>query len=327
VKILIIRFSSIGDIILTSPAVRYAKNELQAEVHYLTRLKYQELVNSDPNIDKVFLYDNNFSVLARILRKEKYDLIADLHKNILSFAFRTALNRKSHTLQKWNISKWLMVNFKKKIEVPHIVTRYLETTDKDYQAGFNDSTEIFFTEGTVLPSEIEHTAPYYCFSLGAMHNTKKIPADLAARIIQNVDYPVVLIGGYDVISEADDIKDKLGDMVINLCGKLSLSESAMVIKNCKTVVSADTGMMHMASALGKEVHAIWGSTVPEFGMTAYYGTNNSKSINYEIELACRPCSKIGFEKCPKKHFNCMKQQDHLKIASNIRRSMEIVKIV
>ena len=325
-KILIIRFSSIGDIILTSPAVRYARKELQAEVHFLTRNKYQDLVSSNPNIDKVFLFENNFLFLIRELRKEKYDLVADLHKNLLSLAFRITLNRKSRTVKKWNFSKWLMVNFKKRISVPHIVTRYLETIDKNFQYDFNDSTKVFFPPDTVLPEEIEHTIPFYCFSLGGMHNTKRIPAALAARIIENVDHPVVLIGGPDVLEQSVEIERIVGEKLINLCGRLTVVQSALLISKSSLIVSSDTGMMHLAAALGREVHVIWGNTVPDFGMYAFYGKNSTESYDYEIELNCRPCSKIGFSKCPNGHFKCMNDQDHLKIASNIKRSMDIIKI-
>ena len=320
-KVLIIRLSSIGDIILTSPAIKYAKQYKHAEVHYLTKKANEELVKYNSNIDKVFLYDKNLSETIKELKEESYDIIFDLHNNLRTFIIKHKLKAKTSTLNKYNFSKWLMVKFKRKIEVPHIVVRYLKTIDRNFDNEFNDELEFWYQRD--IDIQKKHVLPddYYCFSLGAKHFTKKIPVSLVIGIIEKIDLRVVLIGGSDVINESNKIENACKHKVTNLCGKLTISESADVIQHSKLLVTSDTGMMHLASALQKETHVLWGNTVPEFGMYAYYGKNKSKTTNYAIELNCRPCSKIGFDKCPKGHFRCMFDQDQNYIVSMISASL------
>ena len=96
--------------------------------------------------------------------------------------------------------------------------------------------------------------------------------------------------------------------MINACGELKLHESASVVRQAEKVISHDTGMMHIAAAFGKKIISIWGNTIPEFGMYPYYSNGENNNITIEVDgLSCRPCSKIGYEKCPKGHFKCMNQ--------------------
>jgi ADP-heptose:LPS heptosyltransferase len=321
-KILIIRLSSIGDIILTSPAIKYAKMHMHAETHYLTKKNNHSLVNQNPYIDKVFLFDNNLSEIISQLREEKYDKIIDLHNNLRSFIIKSRLRISSSTLDKFNFSKWMMVKLKRKIEVPHIVKRYLKTVDINYNIEFADNLEFYSPSKPTGIDFAKLPEYYYCISLGAKHFTKKIPVSLAVKIIKKIDFRAVLIGGKDVIEESLLIEKECN--VINLCGKLSMAESAYMIEKSRLLVCSDTGMMHLAAAINKEVHVIWGNTVPEFGMYAYYGKNVPKSFNYEVELKCRPCSRIGFNSCPERHFKCMENQDIEAIVRNISESLALV---
>ena len=90
--------------------------------------------------------------------------------------------------------------------------------------------------------------------------------------------------------------------VYNACGKFNLNQSASLLKEAVVVFSHDTGLMHIAAAFGKKIYSIWGNTIPEFGMYPY----RTQFVIFENKkLKCRPCSKIGFDSCPKKHFKCM----------------------
>ncbi len=318
-KVLIIRLSSIGDIILTSPAIKYAKLHLNAEVHYLTKKTNESLVRQNPYIDKVILFDDSLNTIIRQLREENYDRIFDLHNNLRTLIIKSRLRIKSRTLNKYNFSKWMMVNLKRKIEVPHIVKRYLHTVDNTCRGDFTDNLEFYYSIKPSFTDFIKLPEEFYCFSLGAKHFTKKIPVSLVTKIIENINFSVVLIGGKDVFEESLQIEKTCN--VINLCGKLTIEESACIIEKSRLIVSSDTGMMHIAAALNKEIHVIWGNTVPEFGMYAYYGNNVSKSYNYEVELKCRPCSRIGFDSCPKKHFRCMIGHDSEAIIKSISASL------
>ncbi|MGE5355908.1 MAG: glycosyltransferase family 9 protein [Deltaproteobacteria bacterium] len=316
-KVLIIRFSSIGDIILTSPAVRYAKKNLDAEVHYLTKKENEELLKYNPFIDKIHLYSGNLREILKVLKAENFDYIFDLHNNLRSFFVKINLKGKKNSLNKFNFHKWRMVRLKHKISVPHIVIRYLQTIDNEYDPNFDDHLDFYYLNIENPMQKFNLPSNYCCFSLGAKHNTKKIPLVSALELIKWIDHKIVLIGGNDVVNDANEIYKVYPDKVTNLCAKLSLSESAQVIDKSSMVICSDTGMMHLAAALNKETIVIWGNTVPGFGMNAYYGKNDNKSTNYEISLKCRPCSRIGFDKCPEKHFKCMINHDFKEISKNI----------
>ena len=127
-KILIIRFSSIGDIVLTTPVFRALKQQLQAEVHFLTKKKYAPILSANPNIDRTLILDDNFYEMVRQIKKEQFDVIIDLHNNLRTKLLQIALRRKFRSFFKANIEKWLIVNMKMdRLPKEHIVDRYLKT--------------------------------------------------------------------------------------------------------------------------------------------------------------------------------------------------------
>lgn len=319
-KVLIIRLSSIGDIILTSPAVRYAKQISGAEVHFLTKKSYSELLILNPHIDKLHLFEGDLNETIRELKKENFDYIYDLHNNLRSWIIKWKLKVPSHSLAKNNFQKWLMVKFKRKTAIQHIVQRYIQTVANHPILDFDDKMDFYYKSDLNLHENYKLPERYYCISLGAMHNTKRMPLDLISNVISHVENKVVLIGGKDMIEESTAISEMFPGKVINLCGILTIWQSAQIIDNSVLLLTSDTGMMHLAAALNKDTHVVWGNTVPEFGMFAYYGKNKSKTYNYEVALTCRPCSRIGFDKCPEKHFNCMILQDQNRIISGIKAS-------
>ena len=318
-KILIVRFSSIGDIVLTSPVIRIAKNQLAADVHYLTKHSFKSIISKNPNIDKIFTIDKNINEVIDNLKSENYDYIIDLHNSLRSKILKFKLNIKSFSVTKANYNKWQMVNFKRKhISIPHIVNRYVDTLKRLGAINDQHGLDFFYTKDVNLSKDYKIPDSYICISLGAKHFTKKIPTELLTDIISGLNKNIVLIGGNDVIEESKNIVSNTNKSILNLAGKLNLHQSAQVIDNSNLVLSSDTGMMHIAAALQKRIVVIWGNTVPEFGMYPYYGQNDIKHINIEVEdLKCRPCSKIGFRECPKEHFNCMLQHKDEKIISSI----------
>ena len=123
--------------------------------------------------------------------------------------------------------------------------------------------------------------------------------------------PILLLGGKEDETAANFILSKTKG-VENFCGKISIQQSAAIIKYADIVLTHDTGMMHIASAFQKKIISIWGNTIPQFGMQPYLP--KELFFNAEVEnLNCRPCSKIGYNSCPKGHFKCMSQQNILKI--------------
>ena len=320
-KILVIRFSSIGDIVLTTPVIRCLKNQVPtAQIHYLTKYSFRKVLASNPYVDRFFYLDNNWKSLTEELKQQQYDLVIDLHHNLRTARLKKALKVKSVAFQKLNIEKWIYVNLKiNRMPNVHIVDRYLETVRYLDVKNDGKGLDYFISPNEeVKQQDIPHShiAGYIAVVIGAAHATKRMPAEILSELCKNIQHPIILLGGPedrvagDKISATDTIK------IYNACGKFSLNESADLIRKSKFVISHDTGLMHIAAALKKPVISIWGNTVPAFGMTPYYGSQEIRSAVFEVSgLGCRPCSKIGHDACPKKHFKCMRLQDIQGIAA------------
>jgi ADP-heptose:LPS heptosyltransferase len=319
-KILVIRFSSIGDIVLTTPVIRCLKKQLpESEVHYLTKQQYYPLLKDNPYIDQHHCLQQRLWPLLRQLKKEKFDLIVDLHHNLRSFLVKNTLWVKSYSVNKLNFKKWLLVNLKwNLLPDKHIVDRYLETVTSlgikndgaglDYFIPADERVNI-----DSLPRQ--HQNGYIAFGIGAKHATKQLPLNKMAQICRGLEKPVVLLGGEYDFHLGNQIANELGNKVYNRCGVYSINQSASLIQQAEQVITHDTGLMHIAAALDKHIISVWGNTVPDFGMTPYLGDKSDRQAHImEVEdLPCRPCSKIGYQKCPKKHFYCMEGQDEEEI--------------
>ncbi len=308
VKFLIIRLSSIGDIVLTSPVIRALKTQVEdAEVHFFVKKQFAETVIHNPYIDKVHYFDGNLKANIEAFKSEGIDYVIDLHKNFRSLRVRNALKVPDFSFNKLNYEKWVAVRFKKLSLLPdvHIVDRYFDAVKPFDVANDHKGLDYFIDE------EADRVAldvnDYVVLVAGAKHATKRIPVDLAVQIISGINRPVVILGGKEEVELANEIKQQATGTVLNFAGKLRLNQSAYVIRHAAGVITPDTGLMHIAAAYRKHIASVWGNTIPEFGMYPYMPGNKSRM--FEVEgLRCRPCSKLGYEKCPKKHFDCMMQQ-------------------
>jgi ADP-heptose:LPS heptosyltransferase len=281
----------------------------QVEIHYLTKKSYAQILEANPHISKLHVLDSNWSALMKKLRSEKFDVIIDLHKNLRTFRLALDLKVKRFTFNKLNFQKWMMVRFKiNRLPRVHIVDRYLMAAKP--LGIMNDHKGLEYYIPANLRNQYIQDQPqheYLVIAIGGQHETKKLPKEQLASLIDKINGQIVLLGG----KEDQAIGAFLGndrDNVHNYCGKLSLHESAVIIKDALALVSHDTGLMHIGAAFNKPILSIWGNTIPAFGMYPYLTDENSKTFELQ-NLSCRPCSKIGFEKCPKGHFNCMKMQN------------------
>lgn len=310
-KILIIRFSSIGDIVLTTPVIRCLKQLTGAEIHFLVKPAFANVIRTNPYIDRCFTLNDSLSETISELKKENYDLIVDLHKNLRSFRISLSLGIKTIRYDKLNFKKWLFVHFKKDLlpKNKHLVDRYFDALQ---QIGVtNDGYGLDYTiskEDEDKALQMIQDQSYQILVLGATYYTKRIPQEKCQEIITKYTGITYLVGGNDVKELSENLTSLYADKVVNTCGNISLGVSAALIKYSQLVFTGDTGMMHIAAALQKEMIVIWGNTVPQFGMYPYYGhKNKAKHINKEVlGLSCRPCSKLGFDHCPKGHFKCMR---------------------
>ena len=336
-KFLILRFSSIGDIVLTTPVIRCLKLQvIDAEVHYATRNVYSEILEHNPYIDKKFFLVTDLSLLIHELKKEKYDYIIDLHHNLRTFLIKSRLgvnpflpwrnSPKAVSFNKLNFEKWMMVNFKiNRLPPVHIVDRYMANIKQWGVANDGLGLDYFLSvkeETVVQQLPASHQNGYIGFVIGARHFTKQLPVEKIISVCKKLNQPIVLLGGKEdhekgdaIISELNSKAEIQRPKIYNGCGKFSINQSAALVKHASKIITHDTGLMHVAAAFKKEIIGIWGNTIPEFGMTPYYGNLQVKNKRFEIQhLPCRPCTKIGFNKCPKKHFKCMMEMDEQMIS-------------
>lgn len=307
-KILILRFSSIGDIVLTTPVVRCLRQTLpDADIHYCTKRQYHDLVAHNPYIDQVHYLDDSLPQLVSRLRQEQYDVVIDLHNSLRTRLIKLQLGKRAFTVDKLNLRKWLYVRFKARVMPPvHIVDRYMDTLKTmgvmndgrglDYFIGADEHVSLHQLPYT-------HQAGYVAYAIGGQHGTKRLPVDRSIELCRNIDGPIVLLGDEQDYERGVLIQQALGsEVVYNACGALTINQSASLVRQAQTVFSHDTGLMHVAAAFKKPIISIWGSTTPQLGMYPY---KTRHAIIENTNLGCRPCSKIGHEQCPLGHFKCM----------------------
>jgi ADP-heptose:LPS heptosyltransferase len=312
-KILFLRFSSIGDIVLTTPVIRAVKQQLNAEIHFVAKKSFADVIKNNPYIDKKYYFEKKPDEILAELKGESYDYVIDLQKNRKSFLLKKNLGGKSFTFDKLNFRKWLVVNFKLDV-LPHIhiVDRYMKAVEPLGVKNDNDGLDYFITpEDEKAISTLPFSSQQYIgWVIGAKHNTKRLPPEKLISIARKINSPVVLLGGKEDFARGEILVKEVGGNIFNACGKFSLNESAAIVKHAKKIITHDTGLMHIAAAFRKEIISVWGNTIPEFGMYPYFGAEKDTSVILEVKnLSCRPCSKIGFEKCPRGHFKCMREID------------------
>jgi heptosyltransferase-2 len=310
-KILIIRFSSIGDVVLTTPVLRCLKLQVPGvELHYLTKPGFKILLEHNPYVHQIHYLDKHPIAKGYELRKEHFDVVIDLHHNLRTAMIKGVLGVKAYSFPKLNVEKFLAVNFKIfKLPAIHIVDRYLQTTQSLGVKNDGAGLDYFIPEADYVlqfngfkPKENK----YYTWAIGAQHFTKRLPNQRVIDLAQKLSYPIVLLGGKEDQVNAAIIAEALGKNCINACGQLNLNQSAFMVQHSMHLYTNDTGMMHIAAALKVPITSFWGNTLPEFGMSPYYGEQQVEQHVVEVKgLSCRPCSKIGFDRCPKGHFKCM----------------------
>lgn len=327
-KILIVRFSSIGDVVLTTPVVRSLKLQIPiSEIHYITKKVFKDVLEHNPHIDRLFTIEKSISEVLPALKKEKYDYIIDLHKNTRTLALKLKLGRPSYSFPKLNLEKWLLVNWKRKAMPDiHVVDRYFKAVEKLGVKNDQLPGEFYIdAKDEVNVSDLfgKQINGFISIAVGAQFATKRIPLNKLEEIIAKIDQPIILIGGPMDVEFANQVLAAFPDKNIHsACGNFNLAQSASIVKQSKVLLTNDTGMMHIAACFNVPIVSVWGNTVPEFGMYPYYPKNKEMYSIHEVTgLSCRPCSKIGFQECPKGHFNCMQLQNSDEISESLKEKM------
>ncbi len=321
-RLLFIRFSSIGDIVLTTPAVRCAKNQIPGvEIHFLTKLSMKDLMIGNPHIDHCHFLDNNIDQAIAALKEIPFDYIIDLHQNIRSWKIKKALGVPAFSYKKLSLQKWLLAKLKLNfLPKTHVCERYIDTLQYFKVKNDGKGLDHFFPKdysfkAANLPTS--HLAGFVAFVIGASYFNKKMHIEKWIELAKQINKPIVLIGGKDDAASANEIAAAVPHFIYNATGKYDLKESASIIQMAQVVVSHDTGFLHVAAAFNKPTITIWGATSPALQFEAYYSAvSTTPHFNSIVpSLTCQPCSKQGESKCPQGHFACMRLQNINTIAT------------
>jgi heptosyltransferase-2 len=296
-RILIVRFSSIGDIVLTTPIIRCLKNQLEGavEIDFITKKQFTSLLTHNPHINQVISIEKSVSEVAQTLKHTHYDYILDLHNNLRSRAVKTYNKAFSFTLNKNNFAKWLYVQTKKElIPVRHVVARSFDTVKALSVYDDGEGLDFFFPpqdelNAAILP--VKFNAGYVAYAIGGQMQGKILPTDKIIALCKKIKAPVVLLGGAEDRERGNEVKLALEAQVFNACGVFTLAQSALIAKQSKAIITHDTGMMHIATALGCKVISIWLATTPALGFAPWQPKN--ESIIIEADCNKRPTSKLG----------------------------------
>lgn len=309
-KILVIRFSAIGDILLTFPVVEALQHKYpSAEIHFLTKPSNKAVVELlSSKVHPRFLQESLVQT-AKQLRGERYDLVIDLHNNLRTFLLQVLLMKGSwKRFRKLNFQKWLFTALKwNALPKVHVVDRYA-------QAALVNPTNVTLAVCDTINGMELLPSKYVAWVLGATFSTKQFPLSKLIETIERLDMPIVLLGGEKENPLASSLQAHFPSL-ISLVGKTSLAEAASILSKANVVVTNDTGLMHLAAFYEKPMVCIWGNTVPAFGMYPY---QSAPVFHAQVsDLSCRPCSKIGHNTCPKGHFDCMLKQQTVEISEQI----------
>jgi heptosyltransferase-2 len=314
-KILIIRLSSFGDIVLTYPFI----NELRrlysdARIEMVSKPQYVDLVKLHPYVDEAIPFDRN---MKYYLDSRKYDVVFDLQRNINSRRI-APLGTKVIRVVKESWKKLILVHFKVNLlkETISVYRKYLNALKKfDNRA----NTDFTTTDLRVIPSDFV-SDKYIVLSPSSKHFTKRLPEDKFSLLLKDLKTKIVITGDdNETDKEICRYFETQFNNSLNLCGKLSFPELTDVIKGAEFVVCNDSGILHLAEALGKKVFVFFGSTVKEFGFFPQLKTTEVEEV---MGLKCRPCTHIGRKDCPKGHFKCMNDIDVKQIRLKINEYTE-----
>lgn len=322
-KILIVRLSSIGDIVLTFPVVAAIKSYFPScQIDYVTKKQFASLLEACPGINQAFFFDNSLAQLRQQLDFKQYDAVFDLHHNLRTRLLLFACAAPVYRFPKNNIQKWLLTKFKvRPKQRTHVVERYLQPLHQLVQVWKPLQSAVKYVIPNAAQFDIATrfhvgSKTYIAVAIGAQFATKRMPTDLLSKLINQLNSPVLLLGGKEDAETAQLIlKNSDQNRVFSAVGQTNIHESAWLVQNAKALLTHDTGLMHIGASFDLPIHVIWGNTTRDFGMYPYR-LEQEDVFHYEVaDLACRPCSKIGHQQCPKGHFDCMRKQDLQQIAA------------
>ena len=322
-RILVIRLSSIGDVILTTAVLKAFKEKYpDYTIDFLVIDKFKDAISLSPYVDNLLLFNkekndglSNLIKLAKELSKNKYDYVFDLHSKfrskIITFVLSKFYGVKAYTYKKRAFWKSILVNLKLiKYEVDNTIIKNYFSAFKDFNLKYQGE-KLNFSFEPELKEKFKEYEDYIAFAVGASKETKKWTVEgfgkLAKKLYETYGKKVILVGGKEDCERCDKIEEISENSVINLAGKLSLKETGALLSQIKFLLTNDSGPFHIARGVGCKTFVIFGPTSP--GMFDF-GENDILVYN---KVDCSPCSLHGDKVCPKKHFKCMKELSYEKV--------------
>lgn len=290
-----------GDIVLTTPVIRALNQQLKAKIDFLTKPQYVSLLEGNTYINRIFSLNDKVD----FLQKNKYDYVVDLQNNLRSWKIRNKIQTKSFVFNKKSLRRYLLIYFGIDLLKNHVVDRYFATVASLNVV--NDNQGLDFNVSSSIKPEFNTSQSYIAWCIGGTHNPKKLSAKQITQVVSKLKIPVVLLGGNNDLDIAEEIINNVEcKSVYNFCGKLSVQESSYLIKKSKILLTNDTGMMHIASALKMPIISFWGCTKPSLGFTPYM--TDPSSIKIISKRSAKPCSKHG-RHCKYGKNGCIKEID------------------
>jgi lipopolysaccharide heptosyltransferase II len=328
-KTLVIRFSSIGDVVLASPLIRVLHKRFpSSQIDFVVRKEYSELIRYNPNLNLAIEFDaqGGFQELRRLkerIRREKYDLIIDIHNSLRSRYIRSFSGAKEIVvINKRIFARTMLVRLKKNYyhDIVSVADRYLEPVRIYGIENDAQGLEIFIPDETMYKVSRKMSSLrlrtfeiVVGFCPSAKHATKRWPEErfieAGLQLVREQKAKIILFGGKNDTVLCTTIANGINrkserECAIEFSDQFSLIETAAAMQFCDVIVTNDSGLMHIAAAMKKKVVAIFGSTVREFG---FFPVGTENIIIERKGLYCRPCSHIGRSNCPERHFRCMNE--------------------
>ena len=323
-KILVVRFSSIGDVLLTTPVLRAIKTRWpESHLALLTRDRFAPVVEGNPHVDEIIRLGGaaDTEALHDLIEDElagPWDLLVDLHGSIRSrLVWRNVAAGQKIRYSNLRLNRWLLIWCRVDFygpEPPSVPEKYAKCLEKFGVRLDKRPCEIFLHDADreeatrLIDAQWDAGQKYLAVAPGAAWPNKRWPAEnfaeAAKRIAGQQGLNVVLLGGAGDMEVCTEVAAGLeGVPHLNLCDKLSLRGSAAALEGAAHLITNDTGLMHLATAVGTPLTAVFGPTVKQFGYFPYRA-ENAKVV--ETDLWCRPCTHNGRKHCPLGHFRCMR---------------------
>lgn len=322
-SILVIRLTSLGDVVLATPVVRVLRRAYpEARIDVAVDQRFAEVWNDNPNVHYVHAVVKGSE---QNINAHSYDLVVDLQRSRRS----ARIIRKVRSLSgapivvrysKHRFEKLALVYCKRKPKTTqHIVDRYLAPL-RDLGVA-NDGLGLeLWTTGTVpgKKDRLDQRRLRIGVAPGAQHETKRYPAQLMAKVVERLrtehGADVVLLGGMADVDLCNEIANQSSAALERADGAATLDATIRVLDTLDAVVSCDSAMVHMAAARGVPVAVVYGSTAPGFGFAPYQVPH---VVVQAPDVTCRPCTHIGRPSCPKGHFRCMNDISPVALAQEV----------